>query len=128
MGIATVAVHSDPDAQALHVRMADQAVRIGPAAASESYLRADAIVAAARETGADAIHPGYGFLSEQAPFAEAVEAAGITFIGPTPRTLASLGDKLAARRSARDAEVPIVPGVFEPLPADDPAAIDGIAA
>jgi acetyl/propionyl-CoA carboxylase alpha subunit len=128
MGIATVAVHSDPDATALHVRMADRAVRIGPAAASESYLRADAIVGAARESGADAIHPGYGFLSEQAPFAEAVEAAGITFIGPTPRTLASLGDKLAARRSARDADVPIVPGVFEPLPADDPAAIDDIAA
>jgi acetyl/propionyl-CoA carboxylase alpha subunit len=128
LGVATVAVHSDPDERALHVRMADQAVRIGPAPARQSYLLADAIVAAAVETGADAIHPGYGFLSEQAPFAEAVEAAGIAFVGPTPRTLASLGDKLAARRSAREADVPIVPGVFDPLPADDPSAIDGIAA
>ena len=128
LGIDTVAVYCDPDAAALHVRLADRSVRIGPAPASESYLRAEAIVAAAIETGADAIHPGYGFLSEQAPFAEAVEAAGIAFVGPTPRTLASLGDKLAARRSARDVGVPIVPGVFEPLPADDPAAVDEIVA
>ncbi|MFN8620895.1 MAG: biotin carboxylase N-terminal domain-containing protein [Chloroflexota bacterium] len=128
LGIETVAVYSDPDAAAPHVRFADQAVRIGPAAASESYLRADRIVEAALATGAQAIHPGYGFLSEQAPFAAAVEAAGIAFVGPAPETLSSLGDKLAARRSATAQGVPIVPGTFEPLPAEDPAAMEGIAA
>lgn len=128
MGIETVAVYSDADATAPHVRFADQAVRIGPPPAAQSYLLADRIVEAALATGSQAVHPGYGFLSEQAPFAEAVEAAGIAFVGPTPDTLSSLGDKLAARRSATSQNVPIVPGTFEPLPAEDPAAMDSIAA
>jgi acetyl/propionyl-CoA carboxylase alpha subunit len=128
LGIETVAVYSDSDAAARHVRFADRAVRIGPPPATESYLRAERIVEAAIETGAQAIHPGYGFLSEQAPFAEAVEAAGIAFVGPTPTTLGSLGDKLAARRSATSQDVPIVPGTFEPLPAEDPSQMDAIAA
>lgn len=127
LGIETVAVYSDADAAARHVRFADHAVRIGPAPATESYLRADRIVEAAVATGAQAVHPGYGFLSEQAPFATAVEAAGIRWVGPSPRTLGSLGDKLSARRSANAQGVPIVPGTFEPLPADDPGAIDEIA-
>ena len=123
LGVETVAVYSDADADALHSRLADRSIRLGPAAAGESYLRADLIIDAAREAGATAIHPGYGFLSEQASFGEAVEAAGITFIGPAPQTLASLGDKLAARRSASEVGVPIVPGMFEPLPVPDAIAV-----
>ena len=115
LGVESVAVYSDADREALHVRLADQAVRIGPAPASESYLRADRIVEAALRAGAAAIHPGYGFLSEQAAFGAAVEAAGIAYIGPAPATLAALGDKLAARRSALQAGVPIVPGMLESL-------------
>jgi acetyl/propionyl-CoA carboxylase alpha subunit len=117
LGIRSVAVYSDADANARHVRAADSAVRIGPAPAGESYLVATRIVEAARATGADAFHPGYGFLSEQAHFAEACAAAGLVFIGPEPATIAALGDKLAARRSALAHGVPIVPGTFEPLPA-----------
>jgi len=127
MGIETVAVYSDADAAAPHVRFADHAVRIGPPAASQSYLLGDRIVEVALASGAQAVHPGYGFLSEQASFAEAVEAAGMAFVGPAPQTIASLGDKLAARRSATSQGVPIVPGTFEPLPAEDPAAMEGIA-
>ena len=93
MGLATVAVHSDADAGAPHVRLADKAVRIGPAAAAESYLRADAIIEAALATGAGAIHPGYGFLSENPDFVEAVEAAGITFIGPDAPAIRAMGLK-----------------------------------
>jgi acetyl/propionyl-CoA carboxylase alpha subunit len=115
LGIETVAVHSDADPGAPFVRAADLACRIGPAPAGESYLRADTIVDVARSLDVDAIHPGYGFLSEQAAFAEAVEAAGITYVGPAPATLAGLGDKLAARRTAREAGVPILPGTFEPI-------------
>jgi acetyl-CoA carboxylase, biotin carboxylase subunit len=126
MGIESVAVYSDADTHARHVRMADVAVHIGPSPAPASYLRIDAIVEAALTTRSEAVHPGYGFLSEQAPFAEAVEAVGIRFVGPTPRTLASLGDKLAARRSAREQDVPIVPGTFEPLPVEDAGAIGRI--
>ncbi|HEX7224558.1 MAG TPA: biotin carboxylase N-terminal domain-containing protein [Candidatus Limnocylindria bacterium] len=110
LGISPIAVHSDVDADALHVRAADRSERIGPAAAAESYLSIEAILDAARRSGAQAIHPGYGFLSERAEFARAVEAAGIVFVGPPPDALASLGDKLAARRSAAAAGVPIVPG------------------
>ena len=128
LGMESVAVYSDADATARHVRAADAAVRIGPAPAGESYLRGDVIIAAAVETGAEAIHPGYGFLSEQSDFAHACEAAGIVFVGPTPRTLASLGDKVAARRSARAVGVPIVPGMFKPLPADGAAALPLMAA
>jgi acetyl/propionyl-CoA carboxylase alpha subunit len=118
LGIESVAVYSDADAAALHRRLADHAVHIGPAAAAESYLRVDKVVAAAIEAGADAIHPGYGFLSEQAALADACTDAGITFIGPARDTLAQLGDKLAARRHASNAGVPVVPGTFEPMPAN----------
>jgi propionyl-CoA carboxylase alpha chain len=110
MGIATVAVYSDADADALHVRIADQAVRIGPPPASESYLRIDRIVAAGHATGAQAVHPGYGFLSESADFARAVEAAGMAFIGPDARAISMLGDKIAAKALAAAAGVATVPG------------------
>jgi 3-methylcrotonyl-CoA carboxylase alpha subunit len=110
MGIATVAVHSDADAGALHVRMADRAVRIGPPPALESYLNAAAIIDAARESGADAIHPGYGFLSENPDFVEAVEAAGLVFIGPSAASIRAMGLKDAAKRLMDKAGVPIVPG------------------
>ena len=123
LGIETVAVYSDADAGALHVRLADRAVRLGRAPAPESYLRADAIVEAAVATGAEAVHPGYGFLSEQASFGAAVEAAGLAFVGPAPATLASLGDKLEARATATAAGVPIVPGMFDALPTGDQAAV-----
>ncbi len=121
LGIESIAVYSDADAGALHVQMADRAERIGPAAAAESYLSVEAILAAARRSGAEAIHPGYGFLSENAGFAEAVEAAGIVFVGPPPATLAALGDKLAARRTVAAADVPIVPGLLVPL--GDPTTV-----
>ena len=115
LGIESVAVHSDADLDALHVSLADHAERIGPAAAGESYLSVEAILAAARRSGAEAIHPGYGFLSESAAFADAVTAAGLVFIGPPAETLARLGDKLAARHAAVAAGVPIVPGLDLPL-------------
>lgn len=126
LGIESVAVYSDADAGALHVRFADHAVRIGPPAAAESYLAIDRVIDAARLTGADAIHPGYGFLSERSEFAEACAAAGIVFVGPSPQTLTGLGDKLAARRAARDAGVDIVPGTFEAAPVERPDEIEGI--
>jgi acetyl-CoA/propionyl-CoA carboxylase, biotin carboxylase, biotin carboxyl carrier protein len=110
LGIATVAVHSDADVDAPHVREADAAVRLGPAPATESYLDVDRVVAAALDAGADAVHPGYGFLSEHAGFAEAVEAAGLTFVGPSPATIRLMGDKAAAKRHLADAGVPVVPG------------------
>ena len=128
LGLESVAVYSDADAGAPHVRAADQAVRLGPAPATESYLRVDRIVAAALATGAQAVHPGYGFLAEQAAFAEACLAAGLVFVGPTPATLAGLGDKLAARRAARDAGVPVVPGTLEPARFDRPASRAHMAA
>ncbi|MEO6578157.1 MAG: biotin carboxylase N-terminal domain-containing protein [Candidatus Limnocylindria bacterium] len=110
MGISPVAVHSDADVDALHVRLADASERIGPPSPAESYLSIEAIIEAARRSGAEAIHPGYGFLSENADFAGAVVEAGLVFVGPPAATLASLGNKLAARRGADAAGVPIVPG------------------
>ncbi|MBA89313.1 MAG: 3-methylcrotonyl-CoA carboxylase [Phyllobacteriaceae bacterium] len=110
MGIATVAVHSDADSNALHVRMADEAMPIGPAAAAESYLVAERIIAAAQATGAQAIHPGYGFLSENPGFVEKVEAAGLVFIGPSAASIRAMGLKDAAKRLMEKAGVPVVPG------------------
>ena len=110
MGIKTVAVHSEADANAMHVRMADEAVCIGPAKASESYLNKPAIISAAVITGADAIHPGYGFLSENADFAEMVEKHGITFIGPTSAQMRLMGDKVAARLAVQKAGMPVADG------------------
>ena len=110
MGIATVAVYSDADARAPFVRMADEAVHIGPATASESYLVADKIIAAAKQTGAEAVHPGYGFLSERASFVEALEAEGIAFIGPPVNAIAAMGDKIESKKLAMEAGVNVVPG------------------
>src|SRR5271155_4513455 len=115
LGIKTVAVHSDVDARALHVRFADEAICIGPATASKSYLNIPAILSAAEITGADAIHPGYGFLSENARFAEAVEAHGITFIGPTPEHISMMGDKIVAKQTAKELGLPLVPGSPGPV-------------
>jgi acetyl/propionyl-CoA carboxylase alpha subunit len=111
MGIATVAVYSDADAAAPFVRFADEAVRLGPAPARESYLVTNAILDAARRTGADAVHPGYGFLSENARFAAAVIEEGLAFIGPPPAVIEQLGSKQEAKRLARRAGVPVVPGL-----------------
>ena len=110
MGIATVAVYSDADRDALHVEMADEAVHIGPPAASESYLVIDKIVAASQETGAEAVHPGYGFLSERAAFPTALAAAGITFVGPNPHAIMAMGDKIESKKAANAANVSTVPG------------------
>src|SRR5262245_52589554 len=110
LGIETVAVYSDADRDALHVGMADEAVAIGPAPASESYLVIDKIVEACRKTGAQAVHPGYGFLSEREAFPKALEAAGIVFIGPNPGAIAAMGDKIESKRFANLAKVSVVPG------------------
>jgi propionyl-CoA carboxylase alpha chain len=110
MGIATVAVYSDADARAPHVKMADESVRLGPPPASESYLNAELIIDACRATGAEAVHPGYGFLSERESFARALEEAGIAFIGPPPAAIAAMGDKIESKKLAREAGVSVVPG------------------
>ena len=128
LGCETVAVFSDADADSRHVRAADQAVRIGAAPAAASYLRVDAIIGAALATGADAIHPGYGFLSERPALAEACAAAGIGFVGPEPATLLGLGDKLHARRTARRVGVPVVPGTLEPASIDRPDGLETLLA
>src|SRR3954451_5728263 len=115
MGIATVAVYSEADAEALHVREADEAVPIGPPPASESYLPIDRIVEACRMTGAEAVHPGYGFLSERAEFATALAEAGIVFVGPSPEAIAAMGDKIASKRLAHQAGVTTVPGYLDTI-------------
>lgn len=128
MGIATVAVFSDVDAAALHVQVCDEAVRLGGASPAESYLRIDALIDAAQRTGADAVHPGYGFLAEHAGFARAVQDAGLTWIGPTPDAIAAMGDKLEAKRRMAAAGVPLVPGAELPGTDLDDAALTAIAA
>ncbi|HTI66552.1 MAG TPA: acetyl-CoA carboxylase biotin carboxylase subunit [Caulobacteraceae bacterium] len=110
MGIATVAVHSEADASAMHVRLADESVCIGPAPAAKSYLNIPSIIAACEITGAQAVHPGYGFLSENARFAEIVGAHGFTFIGPKPEHIRMMGDKITAKQAVREAGIPVVPG------------------
>ena len=128
LGMEAVAVYSDADADSQHVRMADVAVRLGPAPPAESYLRIDAILAAAAETGAEAIHPGYGFLSERAAFARAVEDAGLVFVGPSAAMIEALGDKIQARRLARSVGVDGVPGTIDPVSVDRPDAVPAILA
>src|SRR6266568_3643140 len=110
LGIETVAVYSDADKDALHVEMADEAVRIGPPPAAESYLVIEKILEAAKASGAEAVHPGYGFLSEREAFARALEAAGIVFIGPNPKAIAAMGDKIESKKAAAAAKVSTVPG------------------
>src|SRR5688572_504718 len=110
MGIRTVAVYSDADAKALHVRQADEAVHIGPSPARESYLVGEKIIAAAKQTGAEAIHPGYGFLSENADFAQAVLDAGLVWVGPKPASIRAMGLKDAAKTLMMEVEVPVTPG------------------
>ena len=123
LGIGSVAVYSEPDATALHARYADEAYCIGGGPAAESYLNASSIIEAARRCGAEAVHPGYGFLSEQAEFAEACAAAGLVFIGPSPATLRLLGDKVAARRLAEAAGVPGVPGTLGRVGVEEALAV-----
>jgi acetyl-CoA carboxylase biotin carboxylase subunit len=118
MGIQTVAVHSAADRDLMHVRLADEAICIGPAGASESYLHTPAIIAAAEVSNADGIHPGYGFLAENADFAEQVEQSGFTFIGPRSETIRLMGDKVSAKDAMKAAGVPTVPGSDGPLPED----------
>jgi acetyl-CoA carboxylase biotin carboxylase subunit len=113
LGVRTVAVYSDADAQAPHVRAADEAIHIGPSPSVESYLRGDVVIAAAKATGAEAIHPGYGFLSEREWFARSVQDAGLVFIGPSPEAIAAMGSKTSARKLAIAAGVPVVPGTTE---------------
>jgi len=121
LGIATVAVFSEADREAPHVLLADESHPIGPPPAAESYLAIDKLVAVARRAGADAVHPGYGFLAENARFAEACGQAGLTFVGPPPAAIRAMGDKTSARKIARDLEVPMVPGTLEPIQSDDEA-------
>ncbi len=115
LGFPTVAVYSEADQDALHTRYADESICIGPAAAAESYLNIEKVINAALTSGAEAVHPGYGFLSENATFAKAVEDAGLIFIGPTPGTISLTGDKLAARLIAREAGIPVLPGPDTPI-------------
>jgi acetyl-CoA carboxylase, biotin carboxylase subunit len=126
MGIKSVAVYSEVDRSSMHVRFADEAYYIGPSPSSESYLNIDNIIEAARKSGADAIHPGYGFLSENAEFSQRCDDEGIIFIGPSPQSISSMGDKITARKHILDAGVPVVPGTVEPI-TDEKAAIVKIA-
>ena len=115
MGIATVAVYSEVDRRAPHVLMADQAYPIGPAEASKSYLNVDRLLEVASESGADLLHPGYGFLAENADFAERVEAAGVTWVGPPPAAMRLMGSKTESRKLAVSSGVPLIPGLMEPI-------------
>src|SRR5437588_423996 len=121
MGIKTVAVYSDADARAPHVKMADESVRLGPPPASESYLNAELIIDACKATGAEAVHPGYGFLSERESFAKALKKAGIVFIGPPPKAIAAMGDKIESKKLAQKAGVNIVPGYLDDIATTDEA-------
>ncbi|MFX4221234.1 MAG: biotin carboxylase N-terminal domain-containing protein [Thalassobaculum sp.] len=122
MGIKTVAVYSDADADGKHVRMADEAVRLGPPPSAESYLLIDRIVEACQQTGAEAVHPGFGFLSERAAFCEALEKAGITFIGPGVKAIEAMGDKITSKKIAKEAGVSTVPGFVGLIEGPDHAA------
>ncbi|MGB9389253.1 MAG: biotin carboxylase N-terminal domain-containing protein, partial [Xanthobacteraceae bacterium] len=121
MGIATVAVYSDADRDALHVEMADEAIAIGPPPAAQSYLDIEKIVAACKQSGAEAVHPGYGFLSERAAFAAALAQSGIVFIGPNAKAIAAMGDKIESKKAAARAKVSIVPGHLGVIEDDDQA-------
>src|SRR5690606_8484992 len=121
MGVECVAVYSDFDRRALHTRLADLAVPLGGTLPSESYLDAEKILAAARRTGAEAVHPGYGFLAESAGFAERVIAAGLAWIGPPPDAIRAMGDKITSRRAMKEAGVPVVPGLVDPVDDADAA-------
>src|SRR5437764_8577685 len=128
MGLGAVAVYSDCDRAARHVRLADEAVHVGGNPPGDKYLRIDRVIDAAKRSGADAVHPGYGFLAENEDFAAACRDAGLTFIGPTPEAIALMGSKTAARQAAIEAGVPVVPGTEEALGPDVPdATIAGIA-
>jgi acetyl-CoA/propionyl-CoA carboxylase biotin carboxyl carrier protein len=127
MGIPTVAIYSDADREALHVEVADEAYRLGPPPPSESYLNVEAILEAARKSGATAIHPGYGFLAEDPEFARACADAGFTFVGPPPEAMERMGDKAAARRAAEQVGIPVVPGVSKPVSVEEAVgAAEGI--
>ena len=127
LGYGTVAVFSDADRDAPHVQQADEAVHIGGSAAADSYLKVDAILDAAARTGADAIHPGYGFLSENAAFARACEAAGLVFIGPPATAIEAMGDKALAKRRMREAGVPCAPGYLGSDQSDDVLKTEALA-
>ncbi|WP_459986872.1 biotin carboxylase N-terminal domain-containing protein, partial [Nocardioides sp. AN3] len=114
-GIGSVAVYADPDAHALHVRLADEAYALGGATPAESYLSIDKIIDVAKRSGADSVHPGYGFLAENADFAQAVLDAGLTWIGPPPAAIEALGDKAKAKQIAQQANAPLAPGLKDPV-------------
>jgi len=119
LGIKTVAVYSEPDAQATHVRMADEAICVGPAAAAQSYLRVDRILEAVKSTGAQAVHPGYGFLSENEVFAKALEENGVAFVGPPSSAIRAMGDKIESKKLAKAARVNTIPGFLGEVNSDE---------